>query len=126
MKNEAFHDIPGTTLFDSAMSRKGYHLNMFLMSLMKPENRARFKTCEMEYLDGYPMTQPQKEAVAKRQWNEMLNLGGNVYYTAKLAATDGIPVAHMSAAMAGLSPTEYVKMMINGGRKVDGNRSKGD
>ena len=30
-----YDDIPGTVVFDSDQARRGYHLNMFCMSLMK-------------------------------------------------------------------------------------------
>jgi protocatechuate 4,5-dioxygenase alpha chain len=116
MANSGFDDIPGTFIFDGVRSRQGYHLNMFCMSLMKADNRAAFKADEGGYLDRFPMTVEQRDVILKRRWNAMLELGGNVYYTAKLAATDGLPVAHMSAAMAGLDPQAYVEMMVAGGR----------
>ena len=34
------------------------------MSLMKPENRERFKADEQAYLDEWPMTEAQKHAVS--------------------------------------------------------------
>ena len=36
------------------------------------------------------MTPAQREAMLKRDWNGMLELGGNIYYTSKLGATDGL------------------------------------
>ncbi len=117
MTDRAFDDIPGTLLFDGKRSRQGYHLNMFCMSLMHADNRAAFKQDPDAYFARFPLlTLEQREAIRGRHWNEMLRLGGNVYYTAKLAATDGLPVASMSAAMAGLPPEEYVRMMVGGGR----------
>src|ERR1700691_4428446 len=90
-KTEAeFDDIPGTTLFDARRSRMGYHLNMFCMSLMSPENRQAFKRDEEAYLKPFPMTPEQKKAVLARDWNGMLRLGGNIYYPSKLGATDGL------------------------------------
>jgi protocatechuate 4,5-dioxygenase alpha chain len=83
-------DIPATFLFDAERSRKGYHVNMFCMSLMKAENRKAFKENEEKYLDQYPMTAEQRGAVLKRQWNRILELGVNIYFTAKLGATDGM------------------------------------
>jgi protocatechuate 4,5-dioxygenase alpha chain len=116
MADSGFADIPGTFIFDSVRSRQGYHLNMFCMSLMTADNRTAFKADESGYLARFPMTAGQRDAILGRRWNAMLELGGNVYYTAKLAATDGLPVAHMSAAMAGLAPDAYVEMMVAGGR----------
>jgi protocatechuate 4,5-dioxygenase alpha chain len=124
MTESSFEDIPGTTLFDGRKSRIGYHLNMFCMSLIKTENRATFKADEASYLDRFSLTADQRRAVLERRWNDLLAIGGNVYYLVKLAAADGLSVAHLSAAMAGLSPEEYARMMVSGGRRIDGNRSK--
>ncbi|MBV8536457.1 MAG: protocatechuate 4,5-dioxygenase subunit alpha [Alphaproteobacteria bacterium] len=123
---EAFEDVPGTTLFNAQRSRQGYHLNMFCMSLMKAENRAAFKQDERAYLAKFPMTDEQREAILKRDWNKMLQLGGNIYYTSKLGATDGLSFQALAALMTGSTPEGYAKMMIEGGRSVNGNRSKSE
>ena len=121
-----YDDLPGTVVFDADQARKGYHLNMFCMSLMKVENRAAFKQNERAYLDNWPMTEAQKQAVLKRDWNEMLQLGGNIYFTAKLAATDGLSFQQIAAMMTGKTQQEYAEMMLKGGRLPDGNRSKSE
>ena len=123
---EAFEDVPGTTLFNAQRSRQGYHLNMFCMSLMKAENRAAFKKDERAYLAQFPMTAEQRDAILKRDWNKMLQLGGNIYYTSKLGATDGLSFQALAALMTGSTPEGYAKMMIEGGRSPDGNRSKSE
>lgn len=123
-KPNPFDDIPGTTLFDAQRSRQGYHLNMFCMSLMKPDNRAAFKADEAAYLQKFPMTPQQRDAVLKRDWNGMIQLGGNIYFLAKLFSTDGKSFQQVAAIMTGSSQEEYANMMINGGRSADGNRSK--
>lgn len=121
-----FDDIPGTTLFDAQRSRQGYHLNMFCMSLMKAENRAAFKADQRAYLLKFPMTEAQREVILKRDWNGMLSLGGNIYFTAKLAATDGLSFQQIAALMTGSTQAEYANMMLRGGRSVEGNRSKAE
>jgi len=121
-----YHDIPGTYVFDAEQSRKGYHLNMFCMSLRSAENREAFLSDEAGYLDNWPMTAEQRQTVLKREWNEMLKLGGNVYYTAKLAATDKLTFQELAALMTGMGREEYRDMMINGGRSIEGNRSKSE
>jgi protocatechuate 4,5-dioxygenase, alpha chain len=121
---DEFNDIPGTTLFDMQRSRQGYHLNMFCMSLMKPENRAEFKANEAAYLQKFPMTQQQREAILKRDWNEMIYLGGNIYFLSKLFSTDGLSFQHVAALMTGSTQEQYAQMMLKGGRSVEGNRSK--
>ena len=121
-----YEDIPGTTVFDAKRSRQGYHLNMFCMSLMKAENREAFKRDERAYLDQWPMSEDQKQMVLKRDWNGMLRLGGNIYYTSKLAATDGLTFQNIAAIMTGSTQEEYAKMMLAGGRNPAGNRSKSE
>ena len=118
-----YDDIPGTTVFDAERSRRGYHLNMFCMSLMKPDNRAAFKADEAAFLQRFPMSPEQREAVLKRDWNRMIELGGNIYFLAKLFSTDGKSFQYAAAQMTGLSQEEYARMMLEGGRSPDGNRS---
>jgi protocatechuate 4,5-dioxygenase alpha chain len=121
-----FDDIPGTTLFDAQRSRQGYHLNMFCMSLMKAENRAAFKADEAAYLQKFPMTAEQRDAVLKREWNRLIGLGGNIYFLAKLFSTDGKSFQQVAAIMTGATQDAYAQMMLNGGRSPEGNRSKKD
>ncbi len=123
---EAFKDIPGTTVFDATQSRLGYHLNMFCMSLMKDDNRKAFKADEAAYLGKYPMTQPQRDAVLARDYNGMIALGGNIYFLAKIGATDGFSFQNLASKMTGLPEEEYRNMMIAGGRSPNGNRSKSE
>jgi protocatechuate 4,5-dioxygenase alpha chain len=121
-----YDDIPGTFVFDAERSRQGYHINMFCMSLLKADNRKAFKDNEEKYLDQYPLTADQREAILKRQWNRMLELGGNIYFTAKLGATDGLSFQQVASRMTGVTEQEYAQMMLNGGRSPDGNRYKSE
>jgi protocatechuate 4,5-dioxygenase, alpha chain len=119
-----YDDIPGTFVFDAERSREGYGINMFCMSLMKDANRKAFKADEAEYLKQFKLTPDQTEAVLKRDYNRMLELGGNIYFTAKLGATDGHSFQHLAALMTGSTQPDYAAMMLAGGRSVEGNRSK--
>jgi protocatechuate 4,5-dioxygenase alpha chain len=123
---DAFKDIPGTTVFDATQSRLGYHLNMFCMSLMKAQNRAAFKAGEHAYLQAFPMTDAQREAVLARDYNRMIELGGNIYFLAKIGATDGFSFQNLASKMTGVGEDEYRAMMIAGGRPAAGNRSRSD
>jgi len=122
--NEAFKDIPGTVVFDATQSRLGFHLNQFCMSLMKAANRAEFKADEAAYLKRFPMSEAQRQAVLDRDYNRMLALGGNIYFLAKIGATDGHSFQLLASKMSGVSEEAYRAMMIAGGRSVEGNRSK--
>ena len=119
-------DVPGTTVFDAEQSRLGYHLNQFCMSLMKAANRERFKADERAYLDEWPMTEAQKQALLSRDLNRCIALGGNIYFLAKLGATDGKSFQQMAGSMTGMTEDEYRAMMVGGGRSVQGNRVVGE
>jgi protocatechuate 4,5-dioxygenase alpha chain len=119
-----YDDIPGTFVFDAERSRQGYGINMFCMSLMKDENRKAFKANEAEYLKKFRLTPDQEQAILKRDYNRMLELGGNIYFTAKLGATDGHSFQHLAAVMTGSTQADYANMMLGGGRSVEGNRSR--
>ena len=124
--DKEYDDIPGTFVFDQDRSREGYHINMFCMSLMKAENRQAFLADEAKYLDRFPLSAEQREAILKRQYNRLLELGGNIYFTAKLGATDGHSFQHLAAEMTGSTQEDYAKMMLGGGRSPEGNRRKSD
>jgi protocatechuate 4,5-dioxygenase alpha chain len=124
--NDAFKDIPGTVVFDATQSRLGYHLNMFCMSLMKADNRAAFKADERGYLARFPMSDAQRQAVLDRDYNRMIELGGNIYFLAKIGATDGFSFQNLASKMTGVSEDAYRAMMIGGGRPAQGNRSRRD
>jgi protocatechuate 4,5-dioxygenase alpha chain len=117
-------DIPGTRVYTTARARKGYWLNQFAMSLMKPENRKRWLADQKEYLEDWPMTNEQKEAVLARDYNRLLDLGGNIYFLAKIFSTDGLSFVQAVSTMTGMSVEEYQKLMLAGGRSPKGLRSK--
>jgi len=119
-------DVPGTIIFDAEQSRKGYWLNQFCMSLMKAANRERFKADERAYLDEWPMTEEQKQAVMARDLNWCMRTGGNIYFLAKIGATDGKSFQYMAATMTGMTQEEYMAMMLAGGRSAEGNRRPGE
>lgn len=117
-----YKDIPGTTVFDAEMSRKGYHLNQCCMTLMKAENRERFKKDERAYLDEWPMTDDQKQGLLDRDYNKLISLGGNVYFLSKVFFTDEKSFEWAAARMTGIPQPEYRQTMIDGGRSVKGRR----
>jgi protocatechuate 4,5-dioxygenase alpha chain len=124
--DKPYNDVPGTTIFDADQSRRGYWLNQFCMSLMKAENRERFKANERAYLDEWAMSEEQKQAVMARDLNRCIELGGNIYFLAKIGATDGRSFQYMAASMTGMTQEDYADMMLKGGRSPDGNRSRSE
>lgn len=126
MTQKDYEDIPGTFVFDADRSRQGYHLNQFCISLRLQKNRDAFNADEEAYLDEFPMTADQRDAVRKREWNRLLELGGNIYYTSKLAANDGINFQNLAGLMTGMGVEAYRDMMLHGGRPIEGNRYKSE
>lgn len=124
--DKPYKDVPGTTIFDTEKSRIGYWLNQFCYSLMKAENREQFKADERAYLDQWPMTEGQKLAVMDRDLNRCIAQGGNIYFLARIGATDGLSFQQMAGSMTGMSEEEYRNMMLLGGRSADGNRFLGE
>lgn len=121
-----YKNIPGTTIFDAEMARLGYHLNQFCMSLMKADNRIRFKADERAYLDEWPMSEEQKLSVLARDYNRMMATGGNIYFLAKIFSSDGLSFQFAAATMTGMSQPDYAEMMLKGGRTAKGNMYEGD
>ena len=120
MDHSDLEDIPGTRVFTAERSRRGYQLNQFCMSLMSAENREEFRVDERAYLDAWPMTEDQRLAVLARDYNRMLDLGGNVYFLAKIFATDGLSFVQAVSTMTGMTVEEYQAMMLAGGRSPEG------
>jgi protocatechuate 4,5-dioxygenase alpha chain len=119
----AFDDIPGTRIYTAKRARQGYHLNQFAMSLMKAENREAWKADEKAYLERWPMSEAQKQAVLARDYNRLLDLGGNIYFLAKVFSTDGLSFVQAVSTMTGMTVEEYQAMMNAGGRSPKGVRS---
>ena len=128
METRDYRNIPGTYVFDGKHLQEGYWLNMFCKSLDEEVNRDAFKNNPKNHLDKFAMTERQKEAVLNREWLELLRLGGNIYYTFKLAIFDGLTMQHVGAAMSdsGMTVDQFRQMMMQGGRSINGNRRRGD
>ena len=116
-------DIPGTRVFTAQRARKGYNLNQFAMSLMKEENRTRFLADEKAYHDEWPLTDAAKKAVLARDYNAMIDEGGNIYFLSKLFSTDKKSFQFAAGSMTGMTQEEYAEMMLKGGRSPEGQRS---
>jgi len=126
MTDKPYDDIPGTFVFDADRAREGYWLNQFCISLRLATNRDAFRDDPEAYMARFDMTGDQKQAVRERAWNRLLELGGNIYYTSKLAAFDGIVFQDLAAMMSHMSREDYREMMLKGGRPIEGNRSRSE
>ena len=124
--DKEYDDIPGTIVFDSQQSARGFHLNQFCISLRLQKNRDEFATDPEAYIDRYPMTKEQRAAALNQEWTLLLELGGNIYYTSKLAAFHGINFQELAGLMTGMGSEKYRAMMLSGGRSIEGNRYKAE
>ena len=124
--HKPYSQVPGTIIFDAEQSRRGYHLNMFCMSLKTADNRSLFRAGEHAYLDEWDMSEEQKRAVLGRDYNRLLALGGNIYFLSKLFYTDGKSFLHAAALMTGMSQEQYAQMMLNGGRSPQSDPAAGE
>lgn len=123
MSNEnSYDDIPGTIVFDSKQAARGYQLNQFCISLRLQKNRDEFSRDPENYIDQFPMTPEQRAAALNQEWTLLLELGGNIYYTSKLAAFHGINFQELAGLMTGMGSDAYRAMMVSGGRSIEGNR----
>ncbi len=122
--NTDYEDIPGTYIFNGRRCREGYQLNQFCKSLDREENREAFREDGATYLDRFRLTPEQRRAVETRDWLGMLHLGGNIYYTFKLAIFDGLSMQQVGGMMSQMTVDDFKQMMMEGGRSPSGNVSK--
>ncbi|TXC67387.1 protocatechuate 4,5-dioxygenase subunit alpha [Piscinibacter aquaticus] len=108
--------IPGTTLFDGAMARKGYALNKMCFSFNEAANRDAFLRDEDGYCARYRLTPEQREAVRARNVLAMIAAGGNVYYLAKLAGIFGLDVQDLGAQQTGMTKEAFKARLVDAGR----------
>jgi len=120
--DKPYLDIPGTTVFDTDQAAAGFWLNQFCKSLVSADNRERFSADQRAYLDEWDMTEEQKQGVIDRDFNQLLALGGNIYFLAKIGATDGHSYVQIVSSMTDNDAEAHAAMMISGGRSPEGNR----
>lgn len=101
-------EIPGTFVFTGERSARGYHLNKFAMSLIRPENRDAFRADEAAYMDRYGLTEGEKGMVTRRDWDAMIRHGGNIYIILKIGGAIGVSLLQMGAQMRGETPDEFL------------------
>jgi len=108
--------IPGTYVFDAEESRRGYALNRLCGSLKYADSRERFKADEAAYCDAYRLSPEQRDAVLRREWTRMLELGGSIFYVFKLAMLDDRSVQYLGGVFTGMSTEDFIEVLKAGGR----------
>jgi protocatechuate 4,5-dioxygenase alpha subunit len=103
-------------VLDLTQGRRGYALNRLCGSLTKPENRQRFSEAESAYCDAYGLSPEQKKAILERDWTEMHELGGSIFYIYKLAMLDKKSMQYLGGVFTGMSAEEFSAALRSGGR----------
>ena len=103
--------IPGTYVFNGRRSALGYPLNRMCMSFNDAANRAAFRRDEDAYCAKYGLSEPQRQAVRDRDVLRLVQLGGNIYYLAKLAGIFGLNVQDVGAQQTGMSLEAFKAML---------------
>lgn len=109
-------DIPGTTLFDGRMARKGYALNKMCFSFNDAAHRAAFVADEDAYCARFALNAEQREAVRRRDVLALLAAGGNAYYLAKFAGIFGLDMQDIGAQQTGMSKEAFKARLVAAGR----------
>ena len=106
-KSHDYDSIPGSYVFDGKMASSAYELNKLLYSLNHEENRAAFDADPEAYSGKFDLTSEQREALVNIDLVSVLRLGGNIYYTAKLAVPRGMTMQDTGAAFQGITRDEF-------------------
>jgi protocatechuate 4,5-dioxygenase alpha chain len=105
-----------TYVFDIAHARRGVAINRLCGSLKHEENRRRFLADEESYCQEFGLSPEQKGAILDRDWTAMLDLGGSIFYTFKLAQVDKVSMQHLGGVFSGMSEEEFTRRLRSGGR----------
>lgn len=109
--------IPGTTLFDGDMARRGYALNKMCYSFNTEDNRQEYLKDPAAYCDRFGLTEQQKKAVLSLQVLDMLEAGGNAYYIAKLGGIYKLDMQDVGAQQTGMTKDEFKAKLVAAGRE---------
>ncbi|WP_425826427.1 protocatechuate 3,4-dioxygenase [Streptomyces fractus] len=107
---------PGTYVFDGPASRRGHSMNKLFMSLRSEAARRDFLGDEAACCRRFELSDPQTDAVLRRDWQAMLDLGGSIFYIYKLAMMDGLSMQYLGGVFTGMSEAEFKAAMLAGGR----------
>jgi len=108
--------IPGTTIFDGDMARKGYALNKMCFSFNAEENRQEFLKDPAAYCDKFSLNEEQKKAVLSLQVLDMLAAGGNAYFIAKLGGIYKLDMQDVGAQQTGMTKEEFKAKLVEAGK----------
>lgn len=108
--------IPGTTMFDGKMARKGYGLNKMCHSLNEQAGREAFMADEMAYCDKFNLTEAQKTAIRERDVLGLIENGGSIYYLAKFVGMLGLNMQDIGAIQTGKTVEEFKQMLVEAGK----------
>ena len=106
-KEHDYDDIEGTYVFNGESAHSAFGLNKLLFSFNHEHNRKAYADDPAAYADQFLMTDAQREALLSEDFLEMIRLGANIYYLAKLAVPKGFSMQDAGAAFQKITTPEF-------------------
>jgi protocatechuate 4,5-dioxygenase alpha chain len=116
MTSYKMREVEGTTHFDGEMATKGFNFNKMCYSFNNEENRQSFLNDVEAYMDQYQLTDDFKQALRDKDLNQLLKLGGSIYYMAKLAGIFGWNMQVIGGMQTGRTTEEFQAYLESQGR----------
>jgi protocatechuate 4,5-dioxygenase alpha subunit len=107
--------IADSSVFDLAMSWRGYRINKMCNALSQASERAAFKADEEAFMARFGLTDEAKQLVRSRDFSGLLATGGNIYFLIKLGVVTGNGLYAMGAKMRGESYDQFLATRNNSG-----------
>ena len=117
-KTHDYDHIPGTYVFNGKTAHAAYGLNKLLFSFNREENRKSFAADPGAYADRFRLSAEQKQALLADDYLQLIRLGANIYYVAKLAVPRGLTMQDTSAAFKGISTEEFRQSLADRGAEL--------
>ena len=107
--------IPGTSMFDGHLSRKGFQLNKMFYSFNDKPARDAFLADQAAYCDKFKVTAIQKEAVLNKDILKLLDEGASIYHLAKFAGVFGMNMQDIGALQTGMTVEAFHEKLRKAG-----------
>lgn len=100
--------IGGSPVFDLTASWHGLRINTMCSALSSPHERLAFQADEESFMARFELTGEEKSLVRARDFNGLLEHGGNIYYLIKLGVVTGNGLYRIGARMRGETYEQFL------------------
>lgn len=111
-----YDDIPGTYVFNGEKSNQGYRINKMAFGFNDANNREEFARDMDAYCRKHGLNDEERQAVLDGDFLKLLQLGGNIYYLAKIAIFHGLSVQDAGAQMSAITTEEFKQRLLDNSR----------